>query len=45
MVGPTVTGVLANATNSYQYSLVGAATVVVIGALSLLGGVKYEKSK
>ena len=45
MVGPTVGGVLANATNSYQYSLVGAATVVIIGALSLLGGVKYEKSK
>ncbi len=45
MVGPTVAGVLANATNSYQYSLVGAATVVIIGALSLLGGVKYEKSK
>ncbi len=45
MVGPTVAGVLANSTNSYQYSLVGAATVVTIGALSLLGGVKYEKSK
>lgn len=45
MVGPTVAGVLANSTNSYQYSLVGAATVVIIGALSLLGGVKYEKSK
>ncbi len=45
MVGPTVGGILANATNSYQYSLVAAATVVIIGALSLLGGVKYEKSK
>ncbi|KPN95173.1 YbfB/YjiJ family MFS transporter [Lysinibacillus sp. ZYM-1] len=42
MVGPSLAGILANSTNSYQYSLVGAAVVVIMGALCLVGGVKYE---
>ncbi|MFJ8518130.1 YbfB/YjiJ family MFS transporter [Lysinibacillus xylanilyticus] len=45
MLGPSLAGALANYTNSYQYALFGATAVVVIGALCLISGLKYEKVK
>ena len=43
MLGPSLAGALANYTNSYQYALFGATAVVVVGALCLISGLKYEK--
>lgn len=43
MLGPSLAGALANYTNSYQYALFGATVVIVVGALCLIGGLKYEK--
>lgn len=43
MLGPSLAGALANYTNSYQYAIFGATVVVVVGALCLIGGLKYEK--
>ncbi|GAB0166850.1 YbfB/YjiJ family MFS transporter [Lysinibacillus sp. CTST325] len=45
MLGPSLAGTLANYTNSYQYALFGATAVVVVGALCLISGLKYEKEK
>ncbi|MCS5500368.1 YbfB/YjiJ family MFS transporter [Lysinibacillus sp. A4] len=42
MIGPSIAGTLASYTNSYQYALVGASLVVMLGGLCLIGGVKYE---
>lgn len=44
MIGPSIAGTLANYTNSYQYALVGASFVVMLGGLCLIGGVKYDRS-
>lgn len=44
MIGPSIAGTLANFTNSYQYALIGASLVVMLGALCLIGGVKYDSS-
>ncbi|MGE7114406.1 YbfB/YjiJ family MFS transporter [Lysinibacillus sp. NPDC047702] len=43
MLGPSLAGALASYTNSYQYALFGATAVVVVGAVCLIGGLKYEK--
>ncbi|WP_286924194.1 MULTISPECIES: YbfB/YjiJ family MFS transporter [Lysinibacillus] len=43
MLGPSLAGALANYTNSYQYALFGATAVIVVGALCLISGLKYEK--
>ena len=45
MLGPSLAGTLANYTNSYQNALFGATAVVVVGALCLISGLKYEKVK
>lgn len=44
MIGPSIAGTLASYTNSYQYALVGASLVVMLGGLCLIGGVKYDSS-
>lgn len=44
MIGPSIAGTLASYTNSYQYALVGASLVVMLGGLCLIGGVKYDRS-
>lgn len=44
MMGPSIAGTLASYTNSYQYALVGASLVVMLGGLCLIGGVKYDRS-
>lgn len=43
MLGPSLAGALANYTNSYKYAIFAATVVVVVGALCLIGGLKYEK--
>lgn len=43
MIGPSIAGILATITSSYHYSLVGASTVIFIGAATLFSGIKYEK--
>ena len=45
MLGPSLAGTLANYTNSYQNALFGATAVVIVGALCLISGLKYEKVK
>lgn len=45
MLGPSLAGAIANYTNSYQYALFGATTIVIVGALCLISGLKYEKEK
>lgn len=45
MLGPSLAGTLANYTNSYQYALLGATAVVVVGAFCLISGLNYEKEK
>ena len=44
MIGPSIAGTLASYTNSYQYALVGASLVVMLGGLCLIGGIKYDRS-
>ncbi|RDV32711.1 YbfB/YjiJ family MFS transporter [Lysinibacillus capsici] len=44
MIGPSIAGTLASYTNSYQYALVGASLVVMLGGLCLIGGLKYDRS-
>src|SRR5699024_1788787 len=43
MIGPSIAGVLSSATQSYDIALIGASTVVFIGGLLLVSGLKYEK--
>lgn len=44
MIGPAIAGVLSSVTRSYDVALIGAATVVLVGGMLLLSGVKFEKS-
>lgn len=43
MIGPVVAGMLNDFTGSYHTSLLGAASVVFVGSLFLVSGIKYEK--
>ncbi|MGN4125900.1 YbfB/YjiJ family MFS transporter [Lysinibacillus sphaericus] len=43
MLGPSLAGMLASSTGSYQYALIGATVVVLMGACCLMSGLKYEK--
>ncbi|MFJ7406798.1 MULTISPECIES: YbfB/YjiJ family MFS transporter [unclassified Lysinibacillus] len=43
LLGPSLAGILANYTDSYHYALIGASAVVLVGALCLINGIKYEK--
>lgn len=44
MTGPTIAGVLASFTQSYNAALIGAASVVLIGAIFLIGGIRIDRS-
>ena len=39
MIGPTIAGALMSFSQSYHAALIGAASVVLIGALSLISGI------
>jgi predicted MFS family arabinose efflux permease len=43
MIGPTIAGVLTSLTHSYNASLIGAAGVVFIGAMFLIGGIRFDR--
>lgn len=43
MIGPAIAGVLASFTHDYNAALIGASGIVLIGAILLLNGIKYEK--
>lgn len=43
MMGPTIAGFLTSFTQSYHTSLIGAASVVFIGAMFLLGGIRFDR--
>ncbi|RKJ60204.1 YbfB/YjiJ family MFS transporter, partial [Butyricicoccus sp. 1XD8-22] len=43
MIGPTVAGILTSFTQSYNAALIGAASVVFVGALFLISGIRFDK--
>ncbi|MFC7686653.1 YbfB/YjiJ family MFS transporter [Ureibacillus sp. GCM10028918] len=43
MIGPTIAGVLISFTQSYNAALIGAASVVLIGAMFLIGGIRFDR--
>jgi predicted MFS family arabinose efflux permease len=43
MIGPTIAGILSSYTQSYNSALIGAACVVLIGAVLLVGGIRYDQ--
>ena len=43
MIGPTIAGVLMSFTQSYNAALIGAASVVLIGAMLLIGGIRFDR--
>ena len=43
MIGPTIAGVLTSFTQSYNAALLGAASVVLIGAMFLIGGIRFDR--
>lgn len=43
MIGPTIAGALMSFSQSYHAALIGAASVVLIGALSLISGIRFER--
>lgn len=42
MIGPLLAGHLASASHNYNSALIGAAIVVLIGALFLLSGIRFD---
>lgn len=43
MIGPTIAGILTSFTKSYHSSLIGAAAVVFVGAMLLIGGIQFDR--
>ena len=43
MIGPTIAGILSSYTQSYNSALIGAAGVILIGAVLLLSGIRYDQ--
>ncbi|WP_339261247.1 YbfB/YjiJ family MFS transporter [Lysinibacillus sp. FSL K6-3209] len=44
MIGPSIAGIISTATQNYDAVLLGAASVVLVGASLLLTGIRFEKS-
>ncbi|WP_337983112.1 YbfB/YjiJ family MFS transporter [Lysinibacillus sp. C5.1] len=44
MIGPSIAGIISTATQNYDAVLLGAASVVLVGAGLLLTGIRFEKS-
>ncbi|MGM0835430.1 MAG: YbfB/YjiJ family MFS transporter [Bacillota bacterium] len=42
MIGPTIAGILSSHTKSYDSALIGAASLVIVGAVFLLSGIRYD---
>jgi len=43
MIGPAIAGILSSYTQSYDTALVGAACAVLIGAVLLVNGIRYDQ--
>ncbi|USK83755.1 YbfB/YjiJ family MFS transporter [Peribacillus asahii] len=43
MIGPTIAGILSSFSHDYNSALIGAASVVLVGACLLLNGIRFEK--
>ncbi|BDH60456.1 hypothetical protein MTP04_05860 [Lysinibacillus sp. PLM2] len=43
MIGPTIAGILTSFTNSYNAALIGAASVVFVGAMFLISGIQFDR--
>jgi predicted MFS family arabinose efflux permease len=43
MIGPTIAGILSSYTQSYNSALIGAASVILIGAALLVSGIRYDQ--
>ena len=43
MIGPTIAGILLSYTQSFNSALVGAASVVFIGSMLLVSGIRFER--
>jgi predicted MFS family arabinose efflux permease len=43
MIGPTIAGILSSYTQSFNSALIGAATVVFIGAVLLVSGIRFNR--
>ncbi|MBP1947546.1 YbfB/YjiJ family MFS transporter [Virgibacillus litoralis] len=43
MIGPTIAGILSSYTQSFNSALIGAASVVFLGALLLVSGIQFDR--
>jgi predicted MFS family arabinose efflux permease len=43
MIGPTIAGILSSYTQSFNSALIGAASVVFIGAVLLVSGIRFDR--
>lgn len=43
MIGPSIAGVLSSFTKNYNIALIGAASVVFVGACFLINGIQFER--
>ncbi|MCM3618467.1 YbfB/YjiJ family MFS transporter [Sutcliffiella horikoshii] len=43
MIGPTIAGILSSYTQSFNLALIGAASVVFIGAVLLVSGIRFDR--
>lgn len=43
MIGPTIAGILLSNTQSFNSALIGAASVVFIGAMLLVSGIRFDR--
>ncbi|RSL30384.1 YbfB/YjiJ family MFS transporter [Salibacterium salarium] len=43
MIGPTIAGILSSYTQSFNSALIGAATVVFIGAVLFVSGIRFDR--
>ncbi|MEC1695099.1 YbfB/YjiJ family MFS transporter, partial [Schinkia azotoformans] len=43
MIGPTIAGILLSYTQSFNTALIGAASVVFIGAMLLVSGIRFDR--
>ena len=43
MIGPTIAGILASYTQSFNSALIGAACAVFIGSVLLVSGIRFDR--
>lgn len=43
LIGPSLAGILASSSNSYDMALIGASGIVFVGAVCIMNGMKFEQ--